>query len=214
MSLRVWLSIALLLAAVGWWYSPLSPRTPPVAALAPGTSVHCPQPPHVAAGQPPLQSPVPAALQPFHLAVAELEPLAGFSLEARVLSRRDYRLGRESALSPTDLALGWGAMATPGMSEQLQIEQSARWYSYRWSGAAPLPPAEIAYSSANMHLIPADVAAAAALRRVRAGDRVRIEGWLIQAEAADGWHWRSSLTREDVGAGACEVVYVCTLTPL
>lgn len=213
-SLRSWILFGLVIAGIGWWYSPLSPRVPPVAALAAGASAHCPSPPSVVGSGPPLQSSVPASLQPFRLAVAQLQPLAGFSIQARVLSRRDYSIGRESSLSPTDLALGWGAMAAPGMAEQLSVEQSARWYSYRWSGTPPLPPVEIAHSSANMHLIPADITAAAALRRVRAGDEVRIDGWLVEADATDGWHWRSSLSRDDVGAGACEVIYVCTLTPL
>ena len=49
-------------------------------------------------------------------------------------------------------------------------------------------------------------------RDVEAGDRVRIDGWLVQVNAPDGWRWRSSLTREDSGGGACEVVYVCSIT--
>jgi hypothetical protein len=141
-----------------------------------------------------------------------LRPLAGFSVEARVLSRKDYRRGREAALSPTDLALGWGAMSAPGMARRLDVTQSGRWYHYRWSGEAPLPPREIARTSANMHLIPADAAAAATLREVREGERVRIDGWLVEAEAPDGWRWRSSLSRDDTGAGACEVVYACSIS--
>ena len=70
---------------------------------------------------------------------------------------------------------------------------------------------EIVRSSANMHMIPADAHAARALAQVRAGDNVRIEGWLVEADAPDGWRWRSSLTREDSGSGACEVVYVCSI---
>ena len=31
---------------------------------------------------------------------------------------------------------------------------------------------------------------------------------LIEVRGADGWRWRSSLTREDTGAGACELVWV------
>lgn len=73
--------------------------------------------------------------------------------------------------------------------------------------------AEIVRSSANMHLIPADAAVAQALRGVRAGQNVRIDGWLVQADAPDGWRWRSSLTREDSGGGACELVYVCGIGP-
>ncbi len=153
-------------------------------------------------------------MAPVSLEIARLQPLAGFSVDARVLSRRDYRFGMESRLAPTDLALGWGAMAAPGMARRLSVSQSSRWYRYHWSGHPPLPPREIARSSANMHMIPSDTATAAALHRVRAGDRVRIDGWLVQADGGDGWRWRSSLSRTDTGDGACELVYVCSIAAL
>ena len=34
---------------------------------------------------------------------------------------------------------------------------------------------------------------------VRKDDHVRIDGWLVEADAPDGWRWRSSTTREDTG---------------
>lgn len=141
----------------------------------------------------------------------ELEPLADFSLEARVLSRHDYAFDTESALAPTDLALGWGRMSDSAVLDHLEIAQSARFYSYRWSDQPPLPPAEIVRSSANMHLIPADAAVARAIARVRVGAIVALRGHLVEARRADGWRWRSSLTREDSGAGACELVLVDAL---
>ena len=231
MSLRGWMLLGLALGAVGWWYSPLSPRVPPppkVVATTPAqvgvpgsagaTSIanpYCPPPPRVAANAEPLQSPVPATFPALGIETAKLVPLAGFSIDARVLSRRDYAYGREAEYSPTDLALGWGRMREEAVLSRLEIEQGGRWYHYRWgNGSPPIPSREIAKSSANMHLIPADQAAAAALRRVRAGQRVRIDGWLVQVEAADGWRWRSSLSRDDQGAGACEVIYACGITPL
>ncbi len=214
MNLHLWLLVALGVSTIGWWNLPLSARTPLVAAPAPGASLHCPSPPPATAGQAPLQSAVPSGLQAFQLAAARLQPLAGFSVEARILSRKDYGYGRESALSPTDLALGWGAMAAPGVAERLEIRQSDRWYHYRWTGSPPLPPREIARNSANMHMIPFDDATAGALRRIRPGQRVRIDGWLVEALAPDGWRWRSSLSRDDQGDGACEVVYICAITPL
>lgn len=205
----LWLGVA---AGIGWWYSPVSPRVPKPALAAPGAVLTCPPPPRVVAGDPPLQSATPAAMPPFRLQAATLQPLAGFSVDARVLSREDYSVGRESELSPTDLALGWQRMREDAVLSRLDISQSSRWYRYRWQGDPPLPPEEIVRSSANMHMIPSDQAAAAALREVRAGDRVRIDGWLVEADAADGWRWRSSMTREDAGNGACEVVYVCAIT--
>ena len=211
MSLRLWVVFAALIC-IGWWYSPVSLRVPaPPAALA-GSTLVCPPPPIAGADGPPLQSPVPSTLAPFRLQTATLQPLAGFSIDARVLSREDYNFGRESDLSPTDLALGWQRMREDAVLSRLDVSQSSRWYQYQWQGDPPLPLDEIARSSANMHLIPSDQIVAKTLRDVRPGDRVRIDGWLVEASAADGWHWRSSLTRDDSGAGACEVIYVCSIT--
>jgi len=148
----------------------------------------------------------------FHMTNATLTPLAAFSVAGRVLSREDYHFGRESQLSPTDLALGWGPMSAPGLADRLQVSQGGRWYRYHWGGEGPpLPPADIASHSANMHMVPADAAAASALAQVRAGDVVRIDGWLLRIDGDDGWRWQSSMSRTDAGAGACELVLVCRL---
>lgn len=211
MKLRTVLFAGAALVALAWW---ISSRSPQGAVQASAAGADCPLPPAVSKGHAPLQSDVPDSLRPFALAAATLKPLAGFSVDARVLSREDYRMGREAELSPTDLALGWERMREDGVLSQLSISQSSRWYNYRWEREPPLPPHEIAISSANMHMIPADAAVADALDAVRKGDNVRIDGWLVEASAPDGWRWRSSTTREDTGSGACEVIYVCAITRL
>ena len=137
-----------------------------------------------------------------------LKPLADYAIEARVLSRADYALDAGSALSPVDFALGWQRMSDSAVIAQLDIEQSARFYSYRWRNEPPLPPREIVRSSANVHLIPVDAGVKRSLDRVRVGTIVTLRGQLVEATRADGWHWISSLTREDSGAGACELMLV------
>ncbi len=137
-----------------------------------------------------------------------LQPLAEFQLRARILSREDYRFDNEAKLSPTDLALGWGRMADPAVYQQLAISQSGRWYHYRWQNQPPIPPDEIIASSANMHMIPANDAIAQQLSKLKPGKMVKIQGYLIEASNTQGWRWRSSLSRTDSGAGACEVVFV------
>lgn len=164
-------------------------------------------------GPPPLQVDVPPGISLPDVGGAGLRPLAGFSVDARVLGREDYRLGREATFSPVDLALGWGRMADDAVLARLDIRQGGRWYRYTWQGQSPIPVDEIVRSSANMHMIPADAAVAAALGRIERGQRVRIDGWLVEVNARDGWRWRSSLTREDSGGGACELVYVCSVSP-
>lgn len=137
-----------------------------------------------------------------------LQPLADFEIEARVLSREDYSIDAGSDLSPTDLALGWGRMSDTSVIEQLDISQSVRFFTYRWREQPPIPLREIERSSANMHLIPADASVARDLDKVRQGSLIRLQGKLVEARRSDGFQWRSSLTREDTGGGACELVLV------
>jgi hypothetical protein len=136
-----------------------------------------------------------------------LTPLATFEVEARVLSAKRYRWGREADLSPVDLALGWGRMSDQHILDKIKVSQSGRFYFWR-ADELPIPINEISSHSANMHLIPATDDIARALKKVRKGSIVSFEGYLVKIEATDGWHWRSSLTRADTGNGACEVVYV------
>lgn len=67
----------------------------------------------------------------------ELEALANFDIEARVLSKENYYADRESELVPVDLALGWGAMSDSSVLEKLSISQSGRFYFYRWKNEPP-----------------------------------------------------------------------------
>ncbi|WP_211828705.1 hypothetical protein [Kistimonas asteriae] len=137
----------------------------------------------------------------------QVEPIAEFSLKARVLGREDYRLGREADISPTDLALGWGVMSDYAVLEQIRISQRNRFYY--WSvDSFPVPRRQIETNSANMHMIPANEYVADQLDEVVEGDIVHIRGKLVNVKGADGWYWNSSLSREDTGRGACELVWV------
>lgn len=139
-----------------------------------------------------------------------ITPLADFSLEAKVLSREDYFLDRESDLAPTDLALGWQQMSDESVLSQIDISQSGRWYHWRVEDF-PIPRKAIETQSANMHMVPADEHVAVMLELVKPGQLISLEGQLIRAQSYDGWRWQSSLSREDTGASACELVYVTSL---
>ena len=214
MTLNRVLLACLLLGLAGWWFSARPGRGGALPAAVQAGSSDCPLPPSITRRGPPLQSDVPGGLAPFPMAGSRLVPLAGFSLDGRVLSRKDYRSGREADWSPTDLALGWDGMARDEVLDRLDIRQSGRWYHYRWRDDPPLPPREIASSSANMHMIPASTEVARTLAGIRAGQQVRIDGWLVEVQADDGWRWRSSTSRTDTGGGACEVIYVCGLSAM
>ena len=97
------------------------------------------------------------------------------------------------------------------MLEKINVSQSNRFY-YLGTGDFPIPQREIEVHSANMHIIPADGTIERELKNVREGQVVRVSGYLVRADSADGWHWVSSLSRKDTGAGACELIWAENLT--
>jgi hypothetical protein len=165
-----------------------------------------PFPDGVAAPAAPRQTPL-ARAKPFFSQGYEVTPVAGFDCEALVLSARHYSWGRTAHFAPVDLALGWGPMSDGRVVRRIRVNQFNRFYHW-WAAKLPLPAREIETHSANMHLIPADGDVARAIRSARRGQRVHFDGYLVNVKAADGWTWKSSLTRDDTGWGACEVVWV------
>ena len=140
--------------------------------------------------------------------------IADFAFEARVLLVSRYRFDAESALAPYDLGIGWGRMSDTAIIEQLGLAQSARFLTWRWRDAPPIPADEITRSAANVHVIPANAVVARQVAALRAGQRVRAKGVLVEATRPDGWRWRSSLSRDDGGQGACELMYLAEITVL
>jgi len=136
-----------------------------------------------------------------------VQALARFEIDARVLSAEHYRFDRGAELAPVDLALGWGPMSSNAVIDTLEISQGGRFYQW-WSREPMIAPAEITRHSANMHLVPIDPDVRATLLDARRGSLVHLKGWLIEARGKDGFRWRSSLSRADSGAGACELVLV------
>ena len=192
---KAWLLLALVLVA-GWvWWSG-RPITRPDGVIA---------------SDDPVQTNFESAEPAIAFKDATLHPLAKFSLTARVLSRDNYRFDAESDLSPTDLAFGWGRMSDSAVLRYIDISQSGRFYYWRVR-TFPIPEREIEMHSANMHMLPANALVAYELKRVRVGDVVTLDGMLVEADKPGGWRWRSSMTRDDTGDGACEVVYVQDLS--
>jgi hypothetical protein len=168
------------------------------------------RPPGVLVADAPLQTDLAGRVAPIEHTGYRITPLQSFSLEARVLSTERYRFDHEADLSPIDLALGWGPMSDSAVLSEIEISQGRRFYFWRTQDL-PISRREIETHSANMHMIPATPSLARALKSVRPGQIVKLSGYLVEARGTDGWTWRSSLTRDDTGAGACELVWVIDL---
>lgn len=139
-----------------------------------------------------------------------LTALASFELEARVILKHIYH-DPGARIAPVDLVLGWGRMSDTAVLRHIRFWQSARFYFWQTS-AYPIPREEIERSSANMHMIPANAYIERRLKGLKPGHIVRIRGYLVNAQGPEGFYWNTSLSREDTGEGACELVWVESLS--
>ena len=133
-----------------------------------------------------------------------LRPRAEFSATVRILRREDYSLGALATLVPTDFAVGWGPMSDSGVLAQIEIGQANRFYFWR-TESWPLSRQEIESHSANWHVIPAGDAVRRTLAALRAGSLVELRGLLVDIEGRED-RMSTSLSRDDTGAGACEIL--------
>jgi hypothetical protein len=189
--MKRWLFIALIAFGVWQWWG--------------SRPIH--RPPGAIAGSVPEQQQIAGTAPQFQKNGYVVKALARFSMTARALGVEYYRFDREADLARVDVVFGWGPMSDSAVLSKVRISQGGRFYNWRVD-EFPVPRRQIEVNSANMHLIPADADVERNLKRVRVGSIVQLGGYLVEAAAPDGWRWRSSLTREDTGAGACELIWV------
>lgn len=146
-------------------------------------------------------------LREWNLDEFRFKALAEYQIKARVLSRNNFSVGKESEISPLDLALGWGPMSDQNIIDKIDISQSNRWY--RWKAdVLPISSREVSLNSANVHIIPKDEIIEKKFDRVYEGSLIEMKGYLVEVTTTDGWRWRSSLKRDDTAGGSCELFWV------
>jgi hypothetical protein len=166
------------------------------------------QPTGVLVKQPPSQLNLEGSRVPnFEKAGHAIKPLAKYEITARVLAKQRYRFDRGARLVPVDVAVGWGRMSDMAVLKQLNLSQDNRFLNWR-ADVYPLEYDEMNRSAANMHLIAANKNIEKQINRFRPGQIVTLRGFLVEAVSIDGSVWRSSLSREDKGGGACELMWV------
>jgi len=57
-------------------------------------------------------------------------------------------------------------------------------------------------------MVPANSLVEKKLKKIRRGDIVNAQGFLIDVDHESGFLWRTSMSRDDTGNGSCEIFYV------
>ena len=137
---------------------------------------------------------------------------ARYDITARVIRKEIYRLDGGAGLAPVDLGVGWGPMSDTAVLDRISFSQMGRFFYWDARDASlPIPPHVLQTHAAQMHMVPADDAVESRLKRLRPGQVVHVQGWLVDISGPGGFVWKTSLRRDDTGNGACEILYVDTL---
>ena len=134
-----------------------------------------------------------------------------YEISGEVLSIETYNVAFKNEFFDVDLGLIWGPRSAE-LKRRYTFNQGGRWLF--WSSKDPVSDDERRYITAhisNNHLIPAAGRRnlVKAVRWPGRGDKVRIAGYLVTIkDPSGGVAASSSISREDSGAGACEVIWV------
>ena len=149
----------------------------------------------------------------------QLTPLYDYEISGLVVGRMNYQIfsiNRYSNLLPIDLGLIWGSNVANKVyqDKRIKFKQDSRWCWVRWDGDAVFSLNEFS----NNHLLTKEKDLSNEAKKVNRGDQIRIKGKLVNIIATpledneisgqNNIMWKSSTTREDNGAGACEIIYV------
>ena len=134
-----------------------------------------------------------------------------YEISGEVLSLETYNVAFKSEFFDVDLGLIWGPRVAD-LKQRYTFNQGGRWLF--WSSKEPVSDDERNYITthiSNNHLIPAEGGGnlVKAVRWPGRGDKVRIAGYLVTIKNLSGAVVvASSTSRDDTGAGACEVIWV------
>jgi hypothetical protein len=147
-------------------------------------------------------------------AVAIVEPQRRYQIAGAVVLADLYYTDDLAVVSPVDLSLVWGPPATdPARIAGVEFRHFLRFGAYQWRGDTTVDADLLRTHFSNNHLIPATDRIRQALTSIDVGDRVVLSGYLANVTVAPhagggAFEGTTSLTRDDTGAGACEIVYV------
>jgi len=149
----------------------------------------------------------------------KLTPLYDYEINGLVVHKMNYTwfsIYKMDSVFPRDLCMMWGNNVGSKIykDKSLKFSQDMRFCFARWEGALNFDNSEVS----NNHLIMEDEKVEKKIKKISVGDQVKIKGQLVDVEAKnlgkpgeydpEYFTLKSSTTREDTGAGACEIIYV------
>ena len=148
----------------------------------------------------------------------EIDFVASYSISGRVVDVQNYYgYSIQNKLSPKDIGLSWGALASEQNNKKLKWSSLGNrylsWHSNDGKWISEMGGKnKINEHFSNNHLIPSDDKVKKLISIIKERDYIRIEGYLVNVFCRKNngsyFYWNTSTSRTDSGNGACEIIYV------
>ena len=133
-----------------------------------------------------------------------------------VCTKNYYGFAPEDKLSPKDVGLAWGKVAELNTQVGFHWSTTERGVRNKVDSREKLAlvgSVEDALKQySNNHLIALDDSVRKLIKKIKVGDHVRIQGYLVfvdgHSPSKKDFYWYSSTSRDDVGGNACEILLV------
>ncbi|MEQ9310572.1 MAG: hypothetical protein RLN90_14040 [Balneolaceae bacterium] len=130
--------------------------------------------------------------KPFIFKGATIVPHRKISGEVRVLEKKRYFFDNKRMFSPVDVLIGWKALSDERNLDHIRFSLNDRFFDYEFT-RPPLPVNEILSQIDLWHLVPSNEQIDYDIKKLRKGNILIIEGYVIDVEPVSTYAWRSEL---------------------
>lgn len=141
----------------------------------------------------------------------KLYPMADYTIKAQLKSKKTYTDDWKAMISHYDLCLAWGDLALTS-SKKIKFSQRDRWCYFKYVPGFPLDGEYILPHYSNNHIIYSNPKIKTAIEEMKINEVVKLSGQLVNTKGrcknGKTYDWKTSVSRQDIGGGACEVFFV------
>jgi hypothetical protein len=136
-----------------------------------------------------------------------LVPVATYETHVLVVSTASYT-DEDSDISPLDFCAVWGELSQDYYLEYSTFTQTNRACICTYEADSPVDDPIVLTAFVNIHLIPSNQDILTALYTIRKGQKIILEGYLVNIYYKGALYIETSTSLTDKGTGACEILYV------
>lgn len=124
----------------------------------------------------------------------EIIPIRKISAQVRIIKKEAYYFDSRSKLSPLDLLIGWGELSDERNLDNIRFHLSKRYFNYT-TIKPTIQLDKILEQISLWHIVPSSELVEEEIKKLREGNIVQLEGYIVDIESKVGIEWKSEIKK-------------------